>query len=54
MTVSTMKPPTDTPRRAPRLTCSWVPVRGTDGRTRMEMRWTDESQQTRTAARRAA
>lgn len=24
----------------------WVPVRGTDGRTRMEMRWTDPRRRT--------
>ena len=36
MTVTTMTKPT----RAPRMTCTWVPVRGADGRTRMEMRWT--------------
>ncbi|MCB5992993.1 hypothetical protein [Janibacter melonis] len=24
-----------------RLTCTWVPVRGEDGRTRMEMRWVE-------------
>lgn len=33
----------ETTRPAPRLTCTWVPVRGKDGRTRMEMRWVDES-----------
>ncbi|UTT65087.1 hypothetical protein NMQ01_10155 [Janibacter sp. CX7] len=47
MTVSPMK----TARPAPKLTCTWVPVRGADGRTRMEMRWIDES---RRSARRAA
>lgn len=24
-----------------RLRCTWVPVRGEDGRTRMEMRWVE-------------
>lgn len=47
MTVTTIK----TSRPAPRLTCTWVPVRGKDGRTRMEMRWVDA---TRRTARRAA
>lgn len=51
MTVSPMKKPDDAKRPAPRLACAWVPVRGKDGRTRMEMRWTDES---RRAARSAA
>ncbi|WP_435199171.1 hypothetical protein [Janibacter sp. GS2] len=42
MTVTTLKAPTDAARTAPRLTCTWVPVRGEDGRTRMEMRWVAE------------
>jgi hypothetical protein len=40
-----------TTRPSPRPTCTWVAVRGEDGRTRMEMRWLDE---TRRAARHAA
>lgn len=32
-----------TARPAPRLTCTWVPVRGQDGRTRMEMRWVEQA-----------
>lgn len=47
MTVTTIK----SPRTAPKLTCTWVAVRGKDGRTRMEMRWIDE---TRRTARHAA
>lgn len=35
----------------PRLTCTWLAVRGEDGETRMEMRWLDE---TRRTARHAA
>lgn len=30
-------------RPAARLTCTWVPVRGQDGRTRMEMRWVEQT-----------
>lgn len=45
MTKATGKSP------APRLTCTWVPVRGADGRTRMEMRWVDTARRsTRSAA----
>ena len=47
MTVTTIK----STRTAPKLTCTWVAVRGKDGRTRMEMRWIDE---TRRTARHAA
>ncbi|GAB3114820.1 hypothetical protein GCM10027055_21550 [Janibacter alkaliphilus] len=47
MTVTTLR----TPQRSERLTLTWVPVRGADGRTRMEMRWTDN---TRRASRRSA
>ena len=47
----TVTPMTTDVRPTPRLTCTWVPVRGRDGRTRMEMRWVD---QTRRAARPAA
>ena len=47
MTVTTIK----STRTAPKLTCTWVAVRGDDGRTRMEMRWVD---QTPHAASRAA
>lgn len=53
MTVSTMRPTADA-RPRPRLTCSWVPVRGTDGQTRMEMRWIDETQPARRTTRHAA
>lgn len=52
MTVSTMKPAS--PRHRPRLTCTWVPVLGKDGRTRMEMRWVEETQQDRRTPRHAA
>lgn len=45
MTITPMKKPEAT-RTAPKLTCTWVPVRGEDGRTRMEMRWIDESRRT--------
>lgn len=42
---------TSTARPAPRPTCTWVPVRGKDGRTRMEMRWAVPTpRSTRTAA----
>ena len=44
MTVSSIRT-RDT--RRPRLTCTWVPVRGTDGRTRMEMRWVDTTSRRR-------
>lgn len=38
-------------RPAARLTCTWVPVHGKDGRTRMEMRWTEPvPRSTRSAA----
>lgn len=47
MTVSTFR----TAQRQPKLTAIWVPVRGNDGRTRMEMRWSDAS---RRAERRTA
>lgn len=50
MTVTTLKT-AETTRPAPKLTCTWVAVRGDDGRTRMEMRWVD---QTPHAASRAA
>lgn len=30
-------------RPAARLTCTWVPVRGQDGRTHMEMRWVEQT-----------
>ena len=50
MTVTTLQK-TETTRPAPKLTCTWVAVRGEDGRTRMEMRWIDE---TRRTARHAA
>ncbi len=53
MTVTTMKT-AEAPRSAPALTCRWVPVRGDDGRTRMEMRWVDESAAARRTARHAA
>lgn len=50
MTVTPMKTP-ERSRPAPRLTCTWVPVRGADGRTRMEMRWIDRARPaTRSAA----
>lgn len=49
MTVTALK--TETTRPAPKMTCIWVPVRGVDGRTRMEMRWIDP---TRHIARHAA
>ena len=42
MTVSPMK----TARPARKLTCTWVAVRAEDGRTRMEMRWIDETRRT--------
>lgn len=47
MTVTTIKK-AEASRPAPTLTCTWIPVRGKDGRTRMEMRWVDA---TRPAAR---
>lgn len=48
MTVSTIR----TTKRQPKgLSMTWVPVRGNDGRTRMEMRWSDA---TRRSERRAA
>lgn len=53
MTVTTMTK-AETARPAPKLTCAWVPVRGRDGRTRMEMRWADESQPARRHASHAA
>ncbi|NYF99326.1 hypothetical protein [Janibacter cremeus] len=39
-------------RPAPRLTCTWVAVRGDGGRTRMEMRWVEQAapRSTRSAA----
>ena len=54
MTVTPLKKTTDATRPAPRLTCTWVPVRGTDGRTHMEMRWTDESKRPTRSTRSAA
>lgn len=54
MTVTPMKTTTVATRPAPRLTCTWVPVRGKDGRTRMEMRWTDESRRPARSTRSAA
>lgn len=50
MTVTALTKKTDT-RPAQRLTCTWVAVRGEDGRTRMEMRWVDQA---RRSARSAA
>lgn len=38
MTVTTMR---TAPKREQQLRATWVPVRGTDGRTRMEMRWVE-------------
>lgn len=50
MTVAPLTKKTGT-HKAPRLTCVWVPVRGQDGRTRMEMRWVDATHRsTRSAA----
>lgn len=55
MTVTHLEQPdpkkAETTRPTPRLTCTWVAVRGEDGETRMEMRWLDE---TRRTARHAA
>ncbi len=42
MTVTTLTKKTEA-RPAARLTCTWVPVRGQDGRTRMEMRWVEQT-----------
>ena len=44
MTVTTLKKTSEP--RTPKLTCTWVAVRGEDGRTRMEMRWIDETRRT--------
>lgn len=53
MTVTTLKK-AEGARSAPTLTCTWVPVRGADGRTRMEMRWVNADQPARRSARHAA
>lgn len=50
MTVTPMKKASDATRPTSRPTCHWVPVRGKDGRTRMEMRWTDGSRRTTRSA----
>lgn len=42
MTVTALTKKTEA-RPAARLTCTWVPVRGEDGRTRMEMRWVEQT-----------
>lgn len=50
MTVTPLTTKTEA-RPAARPTCTWVPVRGQDGRTRMEMRWvTPTPHSTRSAA----
>lgn len=44
MPVTTMRAPA---RQTQRLVGVWIPVRGTDGRTRMEMRWVDNTRSAR-------
>ncbi|HIZ97447.1 MAG TPA: hypothetical protein H9805_02580 [Candidatus Janibacter merdipullorum] len=46
MTITPMKKTREKTRTSPKLTCTWVAVRGEDGRTRMEMRWIDENRRT--------
>lgn len=53
MTVTTLKK-AETTRPTPKLTSTWVAVRGDDGRTRMEMRWAAADETAHRAARHAA
>lgn len=41
MTVTSLRTDRPVDRTVERPAAVWVPVRGADGRTRMEMRWTD-------------